>query len=141
MGMIMRKMDDGSAEVVLWGRVARPPEMSFTKANNVPKVTFSVAYGEKLYMNCITYKYSDVSRISKSLRKGDVVLIAGKRTVHNYINRDGLDKEWIETLVEFISVVSTPLGSKKAAEDDEARFAPPPGAVATFDDYEGDLPF
>lgn len=141
MGMLMHKLDDENAEVVVWGRVARPPEMSFTKVNKVPKVTFSIAYGESQFMNCIAYNYSDIARISKALRKGDIVFVAGKRSTHNYINRDGLDKVWIETLVEFISVVSTPQESKKDVEDDEARYRPPENAPAFFDDFEGDLPF
>lgn len=107
MGRIAIKRADSTPEnpkfdVVIWGTVSKDAQLTFTKQQEIPKVTFGVSYDKKTYMNCITLKDTPTARVAADLRKGDMVLCAGVWTSREYQGRDGQKKTWAELLCDVI---------------------------------------
>lgn len=107
MGRIATKRADSTPEnpkfdVVTWGTVSKDAQLTFTKQQEIPKVTFGVSYDKKTYMNCITLKDTPTARVAADLRKGDTVLCMGVWSSRKYRGRDGSEKTWAELLCEVI---------------------------------------
>ena len=110
MGRIATKRADSTPEnpkfdVVVWGTVSKDAELTFTKQQEIPKVSFGVSYDKKTYMNCITLKDTPTARVAADLRKGDTVLCMGVWSSRKYRGRDGNEKTWAELLCEVVSLM------------------------------------
>ena len=140
MGIFRNQIDNNSAEIIAWGRVVRAPELNYTKTKNVPKVTWSIAYGDKEYLNCLALGNRPSTRIAKCLEKGDIVIIAGTLTRKDYEKRDGSRGVWVECLCD--AVICQPDVARTPDNDTGPMISQPPAAMGFFDDDDdGDLPF
>ena len=143
MGRIATKRADSTPEnpkfdVVVWGTVSKDAELTFTKQQEIPKVSFGVSYDKKTYMNCITLKDTPTARVAADLRKGDTVLCMGVWSSRKYQGRDGNEKTWAELLCEVI--IRQP--DVFYAQDDENAGVGPEGGTsgAAGDTYEYEEP-
>ena len=140
-----KEQDDGSRNVIIVGTVTRDAKFEYTKNSHVPKVTFSVAHGNKQYMNCLVLGDRDSTLIASGLEQRDVVLCAGKWTRRTYTSKDGAPKNWDELLCEI--VIPQPVPSAAMMESAPSSPSAPVytnAAQAPFvemDEDEEDLPF
>lgn len=133
--------EDGSRDCFLSGRVTKDAKFEYTKVKGTPKATFSVAYGQKKYMNVASIGESPVTSTAACLESGDTVFVAGKYSSRKYTGRDGTDKEWREVLADLILLQTAPPST---------NYGPPEGGTdapevqSAFHELEGDdgeLPF
>lgn len=102
------KTEDGKYNVALVGRVTKDAEYSETPQKKTPKVSFSVAYGEKKFMNCVALGRGSLVKLCACLEKGDSVFLAGIWSAREFTKRDGTQGRWEEVNVEFLTVQSEP---------------------------------
>lgn len=129
-------------DVILLGRLTRDPELRFTTAGN-PVCQFTLAvqrnYKNKEgnydadFLNVVMWGTSG-ERLSKTVLKGQRVLVHGQIQVRNYTNKNG-DKRWV---TEIISNKFEYIEAKPHTEDFEKAFGENQSVPI---DYDMELPF
>lgn len=101
--------------VILTGNVGKDPEERVVGINQRKIINLSVSVdnitdenGEKkgVWINCYAW-----GSFLSSLKKGDKVLIAGKREIQNYQSQDGTDKTIEKIKVDFFLKMETNHGN------------------------------
>lgn len=94
---------DGTIYTIVTGKVSRDAKLEYTPNKHTPKVTFSMSYGKKQYVNCCALGENDTTVIASTLEGGDVICAAGTYSERKYTSKkDGSEKVWGEILVDFI---------------------------------------
>lgn len=97
--------------VILTGNVGKDPEEKIVGVNQRKIINLSVSVdniadenGEKkgVWINCYAW-----GSFLSSLKKGDKVLMAGKREIHDYTTADGVDKTSEKIKVDFFLKMET----------------------------------
>lgn len=102
------KTEDGKYNIALIGRLTKDAQYSETAQKKIPKVSFSVVYGEKKYMNCVALGRGSLVKLCACLEKGDSVFLAGVWSTREFTKKDGQKDTWSEVNVEFLTVQSEP---------------------------------
>ena len=102
------KNEEGKYNVVLTGRVTKDAQYSETPQKKTPKVSFSVAYGDGKFMNCVALGRGPLTKLCSCLEKGDMVFLTGVWSSREYTKKDGEKANWQEVNVEYLSVQSEP---------------------------------
>lgn len=135
---LFKEKQDGTINAQLCGKVTRGPELS----KSGKTVKFSVAYGEKKYMQCLAFADSDLGRKAGSLEVKDRVCVMGTMTSNEY---DG--KTYYSVMIDWLSVegegIAQPTFNQAAtamASGGNAK-AEENGGFAEQNDDDGELPF
>lgn len=132
--------DDGTRDCFMSGRVGRDAKFEYTKNSGTPKASFSIAYGNRKFMNVVAIGNGAVTDLASRLEAGDIVLVAGTYSTRKYTGRDGTEKEWHEVLANFIA--PQPSFADGANEENEASDQSA-GQMRELnsDNDDGELPF
>lgn len=103
----------GSKSSIAAGVASKDAEFSIVGKNNSSLCKFGIKVddiggGESrtpVWENCVAW--NRIADISKDVKKGDVVFIAGKEETSSYTSRDGEPKTKTEFNVEYISILKT----------------------------------
>lgn len=138
-----KAQEDGTRNVIVSGVLTKDAKFEYTKNSHTPKVTFSVAHGKKMHMNCLALGDRNTTLIASGLEKGDVVLCAGTWSRKEYTGTDGSIKSWDELLCDYISVQQVPsMGAVEKLEMSKPMYTNASQVpFVEMDEDEEDLPF
>lgn len=123
---------DGTVFTIVTGKVSRDAKLEYTPNKGTPKVTFSMSYGKKQYVNCCALGENDTTVIASTLERGDVICVAGTYSERKYTSKkDGTEKTWGEILIDFICPQSSLALSGKAVESSAQGVSEHPEQVET----------
>lgn len=103
-------------EIKVKGRVGNDPEIKFVTQEQLPLVTFSLAYtprtrkgtewvdGETMWFRVAQFG-KRAEAIADSIKKGDEVLVLGTVKESKYQGRDGSDKTSLEITATEIAII------------------------------------
>lgn len=127
---------------ILQGRLCADPELRRTQ-NGTAVCSFRVAWSEtvkeretKLFLSCIAWQ-NTAEMVSKYFQKGKEIVVEGKLSNREYIDRDGVNRTVTELTVDRAHFCG-----KKAAEDG-GNAAQPTGKPQfdEIDENDVELPF
>lgn len=103
-------------EIRVRGRLGQDPELKTVTAENVPMVTFSLAYtprskqngqwvdGETNWYRVVKFGRG-AEAIAQSVKKGDEVIVIGTMKMNNYTDKNGVAKNVMEINASELGVV------------------------------------
>lgn len=103
-------------EIRVRGRLGNDPELKTVTADNLPLVTFSLAYtprtkkngewvdGETNWYRVVKFG-KGAEAIAQTLKKGDEVIVIGTMKMNNYTDKNGAEKNQIEINASEIGVI------------------------------------
>ena len=110
-------------KVILLGRLTKDVELKYTQTSNTPVSNFTIAVDRKYekdkadFFNIVTYgKLAEV--ISKYIKKGQEIVVAGRLQTRNYDDKDGKRVYVTEVIADEVDFTS----NKK--EETKEEFTP-----------------
>lgn len=135
-------------QIIVSGFVARDADFRLVGQKETPLCKFSVKAGERdldgqreaIWRNCTCW--FDLAYTAKKIRKGDLVLAAGRYKTRTYTGMDGDEKTASEIECDFIQVARPPERPNLDAEYEDS-LPPEPKKQGDFEEVElpDDLPF
>ena len=141
MSIFSTKTEDGTLNVLIFGKVTRDPERKETQRGS--KWRWSVNYAKSKYMDCEAWSDSPAGEIAGMLEHGDLVSVAGTHRSHEYNGKtyQNIEVDFVGVSIGMAQALNTALGTggENAAPAGDAPKLAVKMEEITEDD--GQLPF
>lgn len=132
---------------VFMGRLTHSPKLNRVGDREISKATFSIAVERPFnreqvdYIRCVAWRQT-AEFISTYFSKGQMIAVTGSLQIRKYTDRDGIEREIAEVIVENASFCGSKAESKasepeEGSHEDEQETRP----ESVLEDDDDELPF